>query len=91
MTAAWSGDSGQGSGARGEGIGRAPLTPDSCPPTPEVDDPRMVHAVQEYLRAIEAGHRPNRQEFLTRHPAIAGHRRQNELLGRHHGNGGEQP
>src|SRR5262245_30233129 len=40
--------------------------------TPEVDDPRLIPAVQEYLRAMEAGHRPDRQEFLARYPAIAG-------------------
>jgi serine/threonine protein kinase len=40
--------------------------------TPNLDDPRLVEAVQEYVRAMEAGHRPDRQEFLARYPAIAG-------------------
>jgi serine/threonine protein kinase len=51
---------------------QAPRTPDSCPPSPELDDPRLVQAVQEYTRALEAGHAPDRQEFLARYPAIAG-------------------
>jgi serine/threonine protein kinase len=37
-----------------------------------LDDPRVIRAVQEYLAAIEAGQRPDRQEFLARHAALAG-------------------
>jgi serine/threonine protein kinase/WD40 repeat protein len=33
-----------------------------------VDDPRVIAAVEEYLAALEAGLRPNRQQFLARHP-----------------------
>jgi serine/threonine protein kinase len=36
-----------------------------------VDDPRLVRAVQEYLDAMEAGQRPQRQEFLHRYRDIA--------------------
>src|SRR5688500_12787807 len=35
------------------------------------DDPRLLAAVQEYMTAVEAGRRPNRQEILARHPDIA--------------------
>jgi serine/threonine protein kinase len=35
------------------------------------DDERLVRAVEEYLAAIESGRRPNRQEFVARHPEIA--------------------
>lgn len=34
-------------------------------------DPRLVKAVQEYMAAVEAGQRPSRQEWITRHPDIA--------------------
>jgi serine/threonine protein kinase len=37
-----------------------------------MDDPRLVQAVREYVSAMEAGHKPSRQEFLARHAAIAG-------------------
>src|SRR5262249_13353992 len=37
------------------------------PLTPELDDPRMVGAVQEYLDSLETGIRPNRQAFLARY------------------------
>jgi eukaryotic-like serine/threonine-protein kinase len=36
------------------------------------EDPRLVQAVQEYLSQLEAGHRPDRQEFLGRYPDLAG-------------------
>jgi serine/threonine protein kinase len=35
------------------------------------DDPRVIHAVQEYLAAVEGGAKPNRQAFLARCPEIA--------------------
>jgi serine/threonine protein kinase len=35
-----------------------------------LDDPRVFQAVQEYLVALEAGERPNRQAFLERFPDI---------------------
>jgi serine/threonine protein kinase len=38
---------------------------------PDLDDPRLVQAVQEYLQAMETGLRPNRDDFLARYPAIA--------------------
>ncbi len=40
-------------------------------PAQQLDDPRVVAALDEYLAALEAGQRPNRQEFLSRHSAIA--------------------
>jgi serine/threonine protein kinase len=38
---------------------------------PEWDDPRVVAALDEYVEALEAGHKPDRQTFLARHAAIA--------------------
>ena len=39
---------------------------------PTAEDPRVLAALQEYVAAVEAGQRPNRQEFLARHAEIAG-------------------
>ena len=36
------------------------------------DDPRLMQAVQEYLKQLEAGHAPNRQEVLRRYPDLEG-------------------
>jgi serine/threonine protein kinase len=36
------------------------------------DDPRLMAAVQEYLKQLEAGQAPNRQEFLRRYPDLMG-------------------
>jgi serine/threonine protein kinase len=36
------------------------------------DDPRVVLALREYVIALEAGQKPNRQEFLAGHTDIAG-------------------
>lgn len=38
---------------------------------PELDDPRVVAALDEYLAAVESGHKPERQAFLSRHAEIA--------------------
>jgi serine/threonine protein kinase/WD40 repeat protein/tetratricopeptide (TPR) repeat protein len=38
---------------------------------PAQDDPRVVQALEEYLAALEAGPRPDRQAFLARHGEIA--------------------
>lgn len=35
------------------------------------DDPRLLEAVQEFLGELEAGRRPQRQDFLRRYPDIA--------------------
>jgi serine/threonine protein kinase len=40
--------------------------------SPELEDSRVVAALDEYLAALEAGERPSRQAFLARHAAIAG-------------------
>lgn len=45
--------------------------PDATQPSPSAEDPRLMRAVEEYLAAVESGRRPNRQEFLARHPEIA--------------------
>src|SRR5689334_21698516 len=39
---------------------------------PGPDDPRVVEALDEYLAALEAGHKPDRRTFLARHADIAG-------------------
>ena len=35
------------------------------------DDPRVVHALEEYLAALEAGAALDKGAFLARHPDIA--------------------
>jgi WD40 repeat protein/serine/threonine protein kinase/tetratricopeptide (TPR) repeat protein len=40
-------------------------------PAGTLEDPQVIGAVEEYLRALDAGEKPNRQEFLARYPAIA--------------------
>jgi serine/threonine protein kinase/uncharacterized protein HemY len=40
-------------------------------PCSEQDDPRVTHAALEYLDGLRAGRRPDRQQFLARHPDIA--------------------
>jgi serine/threonine protein kinase len=35
------------------------------------DDPRLVQAVKEFCEELEAGHRPQREEFLRRYPDLA--------------------
>jgi serine/threonine protein kinase len=35
------------------------------------DDPRLMRAVQEFLEQLEAGQRPNRNDFLRRYPDLA--------------------
>src|SRR5438105_9665598 len=38
---------------------------------PDLDDPRVFQAVQEYMVALESGRKPDRDAFLARHPEIA--------------------
>jgi serine/threonine protein kinase len=38
---------------------------------PDLDDPRVFQAVQEYLAVLESGKRPDRAAFLARHADIA--------------------
>ncbi|MCI0461534.1 MAG: protein kinase [Gemmataceae bacterium] len=49
-----------------------PLDPDLAPSEPEQEDPRVLAALKEYQAALEAGRRPDRAEFLSRHPDLAG-------------------
>jgi serine/threonine protein kinase/Tfp pilus assembly protein PilF len=37
-----------------------------------IDDPRVIRALEEYRRALDAGKRVDRREFLERQPEIAG-------------------
>src|SRR5262249_59441468 len=39
--------------------------------SPALDAPRVVEALEQYMAAIEAGEKPNRQAFLARHAEIA--------------------
>jgi eukaryotic-like serine/threonine-protein kinase len=38
---------------------------------PELDDPRVIEALDKYLAALETGHKPDRASFLAQHPEIA--------------------
>jgi serine/threonine protein kinase len=49
-----------------------PLPRPAGAPSPTLEDPRIVEALEQYLAAIEAGEKPNRQAFLARHAEIAG-------------------
>src|SRR5439155_4362395 len=40
-------------------------------PSPALEDGRVVEALEEYLAAIEAGEKPDRQAFLAQHEGIA--------------------
>jgi serine/threonine protein kinase len=40
-------------------------------PADDLDDPRVFQAVQEYLAALEAGRKPDRDAFVARFPDIA--------------------
>jgi serine/threonine protein kinase len=40
-------------------------------PADDLDDPRVFQAVQEYLAALEAGRKPDRDAFVARHADIA--------------------
>jgi hypothetical protein len=42
------------------------------PPSSAAEESRVIRAVQDYLALMEAGHKPDRQEFLARYPEIAG-------------------
>jgi serine/threonine protein kinase/tetratricopeptide (TPR) repeat protein len=37
----------------------------------EIDDPRLLDALEEYAAAVDAGRRPDRREFLARHQDVA--------------------
>src|SRR5260370_9660 len=37
----------------------------------DLEDSGVIQAVQEYLTALEAGRKPDRQQFVARYPAIA--------------------
>src|SRR5262245_63513643 len=45
--------------------------PSAVPAAEVPDDPRLLEAVQEYQRRLEAGERPSRQEILRRYPDLA--------------------
>ena len=39
--------------------------------SPKLDDPRVTQALEEYLAELEAGQKPDRQQFQARYPDIA--------------------
>lgn len=39
--------------------------------SPALDDPHVAEALEQYLAALQAGQKPNRQAFLARHAEIA--------------------
>ncbi len=41
------------------------------PSQPDLEDPRVIAALDEYVAALEAGRKPDRQEFLDRHSEVA--------------------
>ena len=43
---------------------------DADSPKADADEGRLLDVVEEYVRELEAGHRPNRQEWLARHPEL---------------------
>jgi serine/threonine protein kinase len=46
--------------------------PADVPPDDGIpDDPRLLQAVHEYLRELEAGRRPDRRQWLARYPDLA--------------------
>jgi tetratricopeptide (TPR) repeat protein len=45
--------------------------PESAAPSASLDDPRVHQAMEEYLRLLQAGQRPDRQAFLARYPEVA--------------------
>ena len=41
-------------------------------PSVAAEESRVIRAVQDYLALMESGRKPDRKEFLGRHPEIAG-------------------
>jgi WD40 repeat protein/serine/threonine protein kinase len=41
------------------------------PPSSAAEESRVIRAVQDYLALMEAGHKPDRKEFVGRYPEIA--------------------
>ena len=52
---------------------KVPPSPSSSdePPSTIPDDPRLFHAVEEYLGELEAGRKPDRSRWLARYPDLA--------------------
>jgi WD40 repeat protein/serine/threonine protein kinase len=46
--------------------------PDAPPSSLAAEESRVIRVVQDYLALMEAGHQPDRKEFLGRYPEIAG-------------------
>jgi WD40 repeat protein/serine/threonine protein kinase len=51
--------------------GPADVSPASASPA-NAEDPRVIQAVEAYLAALEAGHKPDREAFLQQHTDVAG-------------------
>jgi eukaryotic-like serine/threonine-protein kinase len=47
------------------------VDPAEAPPHDPLADPRVFQAIQDYQAEIDAGHRPDRAEFVSRYPDVA--------------------
>jgi hypothetical protein len=60
---------------RSPGCVRTPDLPADNPVSAEsgdsLDDPRVLQAMEEYLRLLQAGERPDRHAFLAGYPEVA--------------------
>jgi hypothetical protein len=45
--------------------------PTDVPVDDPADDPRVIEVVQDYLREVEAGRKPDRAKFTRRYPELA--------------------
>src|SRR5215468_1454755 len=47
------------------------LTEAGRPPAAELDDPRIMEVMEEYLADLEAGRQPDRRVLVARYPELA--------------------
>ena len=50
---------------------RSSIFDSHCSAAVSQDDPRVIQALDDYLAALEAGHKPDRRVFLARHAEVA--------------------
>jgi serine/threonine protein kinase len=51
--------------------GQETEVPAQRPPSSDLEDPRVIEALDEYVAALEAGRKPDRERFLAKHPEVA--------------------